>query len=81
MDDDKTPTDGKTTMELVFIRLTDLSKDVKQALHESREANLMSCQNNEILRTLAPRPSFHLLRSSAPYLALLVAVVALLRAW
>lgn len=82
-DQDKTPTDGKTTLELVFDRLGDLSVDTKQALKESREANQTSLSNNEMLRALVARtasPSFSL-RASMPYAAVLIALLALLRTW
>jgi hypothetical protein len=82
-DQDKTPTDGKTTLELVFDRLGELSVDAKQALKESREANATSQANNEMLRALvarSPRPPL-LLSASLPYAAVLIALFALLRAW
>jgi len=82
-DQDKTPTDGKTTLELVFERLNELSVDTKQALKESREANSTSLSNNEMLRSLVARPygPHRLLSATLPYAAILVAIVALLRAW
>ena len=79
-DEDKTPTDGKTTLELVFASLGDLSKDTKQALKESREANLMSSQNNELLKKLVARsPASGIVRASLPYAAVFIALIAILR--
>ncbi len=82
-DADKTPTDGKTTIELVFDRLGELSEDTKQALEEAREAHSTSLSNNEMLRALIARTTSppSLLRASAPYLAILLAAVALVRSW
>ncbi len=78
MDADKTPTDGKSTIELVLVRMGELSEDVRQALEESREANSIAVRNNEILRDLASRSIF---RAAVPYVALAVAAFALVRAW
>ncbi len=79
-DEDKTPTDRKSTLELVFMHLDVLSKDTKNALQESRAANIMSGQNNELLKQLiAHSQSSGIVRTSLPYAAALVALVALLR--
>jgi hypothetical protein len=88
-DQDKTPTDGKTTLELVFggigalsVRLDDLSADSKLAVKEAREANRMSSDNNRMLKALTARTqTAGLLHASAPYAALLLAIFAIIRAW
>jgi len=83
-DQDKTPTDGRSTLELVLDKLGELSIDTKQALKESREANSTSLANNEMLRALVARtatPPRLLLRASLPYAAVLIALFALLRSW
>jgi hypothetical protein len=81
--DKKTLADGKTTLELVLDRLGELSADTKQALAESREANLMASSNNAMLKSIVARRASptRLLRAAVPYAALLAAVVALIRAW
>jgi hypothetical protein len=82
-DQDKTPTDGRSTLELVLHKLGELSTDTKQALKESREANMTSLANNEMLRALVARTVTppRLLRASLPYAAVLIALLALLRTW
>ncbi len=81
-DQDKTPTDGKTTLELVFERIGELSEDSKLALKEAREANQMSSDNNRMLRALVARTSGSgFVRASIPYAALLLALFAIIRAW
>lgn len=87
-DADKTPTDGKTTLELVFDRIGDLSSsmddissDSKLAVKEAREANQMSSDNNRMLKALVARtPPAGLVRA-VPYAALLLALFAIIRAW
>lgn len=82
-DQEKTPTDKRSTLELVLEKLGELSDDTRKALAESREANIMASSNNEMLRRLVGRSSSapDVLRSVIPYAAVLIALVALVRAW
>ncbi len=80
-DQDKTPTDRKSTFDLVFERLDDLCADSKLAVKEAREANQMSSDNNRMLKALVARPPSSVVRASIPYAALFFALVAVIRAW
>jgi hypothetical protein len=79
-DDDKTPVDRKTTLDLVFERLDEISTDSKLALMEAREANELAGKNHEMLSALVRRSSAsRFTRAILPSLAAALALLALLR--
>lgn len=88
-DADKTPVDGKTTLEMVLEKLGEVGRDAKLAVTEAREAkghsqnayNLLLEQNEEH-KALSQRVRvLELTRFWLPLAATVLAAIALLRAW
>jgi hypothetical protein len=88
-DADKTPIDGRTTLEMVLEKLGEVGTDAKLAVTEAREAkghsqntyNLQLELNEHVKRVDLRLAVVERTRLWLPIIAILVAALALLRSW
>ena len=88
-DADKTPVDGRTTLEMVLEKLGEVGADAKLAVSEAREAKghsqktyNLQLQLNEQNKALTQRVrALELTRLWLPVAAIVIAALALLKAW
>lgn len=88
-DADKTPVDGRTTLEMVLEKLGEVGEDAKLAVSEAREAkghaqntyNLQIQLNEHVKRVDLRLAVVERTRIWLPIAALLIAGLALLKAW
>jgi ribosome-binding protein aMBF1 (putative translation factor) len=88
-EDDKTPIDGQTPIEMVLDKLNKVGHDVKLAVSEAREAKGhalktydLQLELNEYQKTVDRRLTvIERTRFWLPLVAILMAALALLRTW
>lgn len=86
---DKTPVDGRTTLEMVLEKLGEVGADAKLAVTEAREAkghsqntyNLQLELNEHVKRVDLRLAVVERTRLWLPIVAILLAALALLKAW